>query len=147
MKKEVLIYQSKSGKIEFQADLKKDTICGTLNQISALFRRDKSVISRHIKNIFKSLELQRDATVAKIATVVRNIGESCIYWFNFKAVGYVYWSGLKMDGNVTPQTPLIRGALLFLFSEGLYSFSFQKGFALSLIAGRFGSQPKQIEHY
>lgn len=41
----------------------------TLNQIAALFERDKSVISRHLSNIFKEGELNREATVAKNATV------------------------------------------------------------------------------
>ena len=69
MKKEMMIYQSKSGKIEFRGDLKKDTVWGTQQQIAQVFGRDKSVISRHITNIFKSLELNKKSTVAKIATV------------------------------------------------------------------------------
>ena len=67
--KEVVIYQAKSGKIEFRGDFDHDTIWGSLNQIADLFGRDKSVISRHIKNIYKTGELTRNATVAKIATV------------------------------------------------------------------------------
>ena len=67
--KEVVIYQAKSGKIEFRGDFNRDTIWGSLNQIAELFGRDKSVISRHIKNIYKTGELTRNATVAKIATV------------------------------------------------------------------------------
>ena len=69
--KKLIIYQSKIGKIEFRGDLKKETIWGSLNQIAELFGRDKSVISRHIKNIFSSNELKKDSTVAKIATVQR----------------------------------------------------------------------------
>ncbi len=65
----IVIYQTKSGKIEFRGDFKQDTIWGTLNQIAELFGRDKSVVSRHIKNIFKSGELDKKSTVAKIATV------------------------------------------------------------------------------
>jgi len=53
------IYQAKSGKIEFRGDPRRDTVWGNLNQIAALFGRDKSVISRHINNIFKSGELAR----------------------------------------------------------------------------------------
>jgi len=68
-KKEVIIYQSKEGKIEFKGDLEKDTVWGSLNQIADLFERDKSVISRHIKNIYKTKELKKESTVAKIATV------------------------------------------------------------------------------
>ena len=66
---DIVIYQTKSGKIEFRGDFKQDTIWGSLNQIAQLFGRDKSVISRHIKNIFKSGELDKKSTVAKIATV------------------------------------------------------------------------------
>ena len=49
MKKEVLIYQSKSGKIEFQADLKKDTIWGTLSQILIFSKRQVSYLKTHQK--------------------------------------------------------------------------------------------------
>jgi len=63
------IYQAENGEIEFRGDIQKETIWANLNQIAKLFGRDKSVISRHIKNIFKSGELDRDSTVAKIATV------------------------------------------------------------------------------
>jgi prophage maintenance system killer protein len=67
--KKIIIYQSKTGKIEFRGDIEKDTVWGSLNQIADLFDRDKSVISRHIKNIYKTKELKKETTVAKIATV------------------------------------------------------------------------------
>jgi len=66
--KQAVIYQAKSGKIEFRGDFGRDTIWGNLNQIAELFGRDKSVISRHINNIFNSGELKRPSVVAKIAT-------------------------------------------------------------------------------
>ena len=72
MKKNIIIYQSKSGKIEFRGDFKKDTVWGSLNQIAELFGRDKSVISRHIKNIFKTNELQMNSVVVKIATTAKD---------------------------------------------------------------------------
>jgi len=40
-------------------------------QMTELYKHDKSVISRHIRNIFSENELEREATVAKIATVQR----------------------------------------------------------------------------
>ena len=64
-----ILYQTKTGKIEFWGDHTKNTIWGNLNQIAELFGRDKSVISRHIKNILLPNELTPDSTVAKIATV------------------------------------------------------------------------------
>ena len=100
---EVLIYQSKTGKIEFRGDLRKDTIWGSLNQIAELFGRDKSVISRHIKNIFKSNELQTSSTVAKIATVQkegkREIGRE-IEYFNLDVILSV---GYRVDSKQATQ--------------------------------------------
>ena len=46
-----------------------DTVWLSLNEMCLLFGRDKSVISRHIKNIFKERELEPNQTVAKNATV------------------------------------------------------------------------------
>jgi hypothetical protein len=65
----IVIYQDKNGNFEFNADVQKETIWANLNQISLLFGRDKSVISRHIKDIYKQKELNEKATVAKNATV------------------------------------------------------------------------------
>ena len=55
--------------MDVQVKLDKETIWLSLNQISNLFDKDKSVISRHINNVFKEKELERKATVAKNATV------------------------------------------------------------------------------
>ncbi len=67
-KRGVVIYQAKSGAIELRGDFGKETMWASLDQIADLFGRDKSVISRHIKNIFKDDELQRDSVVAFFAT-------------------------------------------------------------------------------
>lgn len=65
----ILVYQAPNGAIKLKGDVKHETIWANLNQIAELFWRDKSVISRHIKNIYKSGELKENQTVAKIATV------------------------------------------------------------------------------
>lgn len=69
MKNELLLYQSEKGEIKFRGDLQKETIWASLQQIADLFETDKSGISRHIKNIYESSELDPQATVAKNATV------------------------------------------------------------------------------
>ena len=69
IRKEIAIYQSETGAIEFQADVKKETLWTSLQQIAGLFDTDKSGISRHIKNIYQTGELEKKSTVAKIATV------------------------------------------------------------------------------
>ncbi len=69
MDKELIIYQAENGAIELRGDSKKETIWASLDKIAFLFNRDKSVISRHIKNIFKEHELEKKWTVAFFATV------------------------------------------------------------------------------
>ena len=55
--------------MEVNVSPKEETIWLKLDEIALLFGRDKSVISRHIKNIFLEQELCKNWTVAKIATV------------------------------------------------------------------------------
>lgn len=65
----ISIYQSEDGKTEINVQLDNETVWLSLNQLVELFERDKSVISRHVNNIYKERELLREATVAKFATV------------------------------------------------------------------------------
>lgn len=71
MKKEqkIIVYQTKTGAIELREDVDAETIWANLQQIADLFDTDKSGISRHIKNIYDSKELDQSATVAIFATV------------------------------------------------------------------------------
>ena len=68
LKSGVVVYQAKNGAIEFHRDAKKETIWATLDQVAEVFGRDKSVVSRHLKNIFAEGELSRSSVVAKNAT-------------------------------------------------------------------------------
>lgn len=61
----------------------------SLNQISTLFARDKSAISRHLRNFFREGELDRGATVAFFATVQDEGGHSVerkVEYFNLDAI-------------------------------------------------------------
>lgn len=88
------LYQVESGDTEISVRLEDDTVWLSLNQMSDLFQRDKSVVSRHIGNIYKEKELVRKATVAKYATVQVEGGrevEREIEYFNLDviiSVGY-----------------------------------------------------------
>ena len=68
-KSNLIIYQTKSGALELKGDFSHETIWATLDQIAQVFGRDKSVISRHFSSIYREKELDRQATVAKNATV------------------------------------------------------------------------------
>ncbi|WP_409500459.1 RhuM family protein [Mannheimia glucosida] len=63
------IYQSQDGKTQVSVQFDKETVWLSLQQMADIFGRDKSVISRHLRNIYQEGELEREATVAKNATV------------------------------------------------------------------------------
>jgi prophage maintenance system killer protein/prophage antirepressor-like protein len=91
MENKIEIYQNNNGEIEFKGDLIQETIWASLDQIAQLFNRDKSGISRHIKNIFNSGELDRNSVVAKIATTASDDKTYQVEYFNLDmivSVGY-----------------------------------------------------------
>ena len=65
----MLIYQSADGKIKIDVRFRNETVWLSLDQMATLFGRDKSTISRHVKNVFEEGELSPEATVANFATV------------------------------------------------------------------------------
>jgi hypothetical protein len=68
-KGEIILYRSPDGKAAYDVRLEGGTLWLNLNQVAGLFERDKSVISRHLSNVYKTGELDREATVAFFATV------------------------------------------------------------------------------
>lgn len=65
----LIIYKTEDGKSRIECLIEADTLWLTINQIANLFERDKSFISKHLKNIFEDNELNWSATVALFATV------------------------------------------------------------------------------
>jgi hypothetical protein len=63
-----ILYQTEDGRTRIEARFQEETVWLSLNQLVDLFQRDKSVISKHIRNIFNEGELQREAVVANFAT-------------------------------------------------------------------------------
>ena len=64
-KTELIIYESKNGDIKLDVSLKDETVWLSLEQMSRLFGRDKSVISRHIKHAFEDGKLERNMVQLK----------------------------------------------------------------------------------
>jgi hypothetical protein len=62
------LYQTEDGNTKIEARFQGETVWLSLNQLVDLFQRDKSVISKHIRNIFLEGELSREAVVANFAT-------------------------------------------------------------------------------
>jgi prophage maintenance system killer protein/prophage antirepressor-like protein len=65
-KNNVVIYQAKNGAIELRGDVSHETIWGTQAQIVELFGVDQSVVSRHIRNIFKDGEVDQKSNMQKM---------------------------------------------------------------------------------
>ena len=66
---ELIIYTTEDGLTKVDVTFENDTVWLSLDQMASLFQRDKSTISRHIKNVFEEGELSKDSTVANFATV------------------------------------------------------------------------------
>ena len=89
MENKIEIYTSPDGSTQIEVQFEGETFWLSLNQISELFGKDKSVISRHLKNIYKEGELDRKATVAKNATVQLEAGRLVkreIEFYNLDAI-------------------------------------------------------------
>jgi prophage maintenance system killer protein len=67
--KQIVRYNSVDGQTDIEVNVSNETVWLSLNDIVQLFGRDKSVISRHVNNVYKEGELDKGATVAKFATV------------------------------------------------------------------------------
>jgi hypothetical protein len=83
---EVILYQSEEGKSALDVHLKDETVWLTLNQIADLFERDKSVISRHFRNVFQGGELVKEAVVAKNATTASDGKIYQVEYYNLDAI-------------------------------------------------------------
>lgn len=86
MENQIEIYKTPDGSTQVEVRFDKETVWLSLNQISDLFDRDKSVISRHLKNIFTTKELVRNSVVAKIATTATDGKTYNIDYFNLDAI-------------------------------------------------------------
>lgn len=85
------IFNSEDGKTQVQVVLENESVWLNLNQMVALFERDKSVISRHLNNVFKEKELERNSVVAKFATTAKDGKSYQVEYFNLDviiSVGY-----------------------------------------------------------
>lgn len=86
---EIILYKSADNQTEIEVQFEKETVWLSLNQLAQLFGRDKSVISRHLKNIYNSQELDFEATVAKNATVQNEANREVkrtIEYYNLDAI-------------------------------------------------------------
>ena len=90
-KSELILYQTEDQKTRIEVRLQGETVWLSLNQMAELFDRDKSVISKHIKNVFEEGELKPEPVVAKFATTAADGKTYQVEYFNLDmiiSVGY-----------------------------------------------------------
>lgn len=88
---QIIIFKTKDEKISVDVRFEGETVWLSLDQMADLFERDKSTISRHIKNVFDEGELDRDSVVANFATTAADGKTYQIDYYNLDviiSVGY-----------------------------------------------------------
>lgn len=83
---EFLLFETKDGQLRVETRMQDETVWLTLNQMAELFAVDKSGISRHLKNIFTSGELERVLVVANFATTASDGKTYQVEHFNLDAI-------------------------------------------------------------
>ncbi|WP_018876216.1 virulence protein RhuM/Fic/DOC family protein [Thioalkalivibrio sp. ALE31] len=87
----IIIFEEADKAVEVRLDANQQTVWLSLQQLAELFDRDKSVISRHLKNVFGDAELERDSVVAKNATTAADGKTYQVEYYNLDviiSVGY-----------------------------------------------------------
>ena len=88
---EIIIYQTDDGLTKIETKFEQDTVWLSLDQMAELFQRDKSTVSRHIKNVFEEGELERNSVVANFATTATDGKTYQVDYYNLDviiSVGY-----------------------------------------------------------
>jgi prophage maintenance system killer protein len=83
---QVVIYKDPGGSVSLEVKLQGETVWLSLNQMAELFGRDKSVISRHLRKVFRDNELDRNSVVAFFATTAADRKTYKVEYFNLDAI-------------------------------------------------------------
>ena len=122
-KGQILLYQTPDGESRIEVRLQDETVWLNLDQMAELFQRNKSTISRHIKNVFEEGELQPETTVAFFATVQtegkRKVERDIAYY------------NLDMIISVGYRVHSYRGVQFRMWATGVLKEYIVKGFALN----------------
>ena len=122
-KGQILLYKTPDGESRIEVRLQDETVWLSLDQMAELFQRNKSTISRHIKNVFEEGELQPEATVAFFATVQtegkRKVERDIAYY------------NLDMIISVGYRVHSYRGVQFRMWATGVLKEYIVKGFALN----------------
>jgi len=116
----ILLYQTEEGESKIEVRLSNDTVWLRLDQMAELFQRNKSTISRHIKNVFDSGELQFGSVVANFATTASDEKTYQVAYYN-----------LDMIISVGYRVNSYRGVQFRIWATQVLKEYLVKGFALN----------------
>ena len=122
-KGQFLLYQTPNGDSQIEVKLQDDTVWLSLDQMAELFQRNKSTISRHIKNVLEDGELQEEATIANFATV-QNEGTR-------KVERVIAYYNLDMIISVGYRVHSYRGVQFRIWATKILKEYIVKGFAMN----------------
>jgi len=120
---EILIYQAEDGSAVTEVRLDADTLWLSLAQMAKLFGRDKSVISRHLRNVFNEGELNREATVAKNATVQQEGAREVLREIEFYNLDAILSVGYRVNSK--------QGTRFRQWANGVLNDYLTQGFTLN----------------
>ena len=122
-KGQFLLYQTPDGDSQIEVKLQNDTVWLSLDQMAELFQRNKSTISRHIKNVLEDGELQEEATIANFATV-QNEGTR-------KVERLIAYYNLDMIISIGYRVHSYRGVQFRIWATKVLKEYIVKGFAMN----------------
>ena len=129
---EIILYQSDDS-TQLEVRIENETVWLSLNQMSDLFGRDKSVISRHIKNVFFEGELESSSVVAKNATTAI---DGKIYQIEFYNLDVIISVGYRVKSK--------RGTQFRIWANSILKEYLMKGYVLNSRIDRI--EKKIFEH-
>lgn len=124
-KGEVIIYQSPDGQTELDVRLEGDTVWLSQAQMTHLFQRDRTVIGRHIANIYREGELDKDTSCAKIAHKVVNTGNDALQDY------YTSYYNLDVIISVGYRVKSLRGTQFRIWANRVLKEYLIQGYAVN----------------
>ena len=118
----IIMYTTEDGLTKIEVTFDEDTVWLSLDQMAELFQRDKSTISRHIKNIFTEGELRPEATVAKFATVQTEGNRQVTRDIDYYTLDVIISVGYRVKS--------LRGTQFRIWASSVLKEYMKKGFAL-----------------
>ena len=119
-KGQIILYQTQDGESKIEVTLANETVWLTADQMAELFQRNKSTISRHIKNVFEEGELKHDSVVAFFATTASDGKKYQVAYYN-----------LDMIISIGYRVKSYRGVQFRIWATQVLKEYLIKGFALN----------------